>query len=59
MPSGSNMDDLTKVPLVHILTLAALSLAETLPKGLLGGTSALLCFCHLPNEVLQRGRRLW
>ncbi|XP_075267286.1 muscle, skeletal receptor tyrosine-protein kinase isoform X3 [Opisthocomus hoazin] len=27
------MDDLTKVPLVHILTLAALSLAETLPKA--------------------------
>lgn len=36
MPSGSNMNDLLKVPLVHVLTLAALSLAETPLKGLLG-----------------------
>ncbi|KAJ7408536.1 Muscle, skeletal receptor tyrosine protein kinase [Pitangus sulphuratus] len=33
MPSGSNMNDLLKVPLVHVLTLAALSLAETLLKA--------------------------
>ncbi|XP_059689814.1 muscle, skeletal receptor tyrosine-protein kinase [Gavia stellata] len=33
MPSGSNMNDLLKVPLVHVLTLAALSLAEMLPKA--------------------------
>ncbi|GAB0205899.1 muscle, skeletal receptor tyrosine-protein kinase [Grus japonensis] len=33
MPSGSNMNDLLKVPLVHVLTLAVLSLAETLPKA--------------------------
>ncbi|KAK2521485.1 Musk [Columba livia] len=33
MPSGSNMNDLLKVPLVHVLTLAALSVAETLPKA--------------------------
>ncbi|PKU44338.1 skeletal receptor tyrosine-protein kinase [Limosa lapponica baueri] len=33
MPPGSNMNDRLKVPLVHVLTLAALSLAETLPKA--------------------------
>ncbi|XP_059348641.1 LOW QUALITY PROTEIN: muscle, skeletal receptor tyrosine-protein kinase [Ammospiza nelsoni] len=33
MPSGSNMNDLLKVLLVHVLTLAALSLAETLLKA--------------------------
>lgn len=56
------MNDLLKVPLVlkvHVLTLAALSLADMLPKGLLGGAFVLLCFCHLLKEVLQRGRCLW
>lgn len=53
------MNDLLKVPLVHVLTLAALSLAETLLKGLLGGAFALLCFCLLMEEVFQRGRHLW
>lgn len=59
MPSGSNMNDLLKVPLLHILTLAALSLAETLLKGLIGGAFSLLFFCRLLKKVLQRGRCLW
>lgn len=53
--SGPRMKDLLVVPLGHVLTLAALSLAETLQKGLLGLHPALL----LLREVLQRGRHLW
>lgn len=40
------MKDLLVVPLGHVLTLAALSLAETLQKGLLGGFTP----CSAPAE---------